>query len=177
MNQIEEKQPFIVTNLETAAEAQRRLAYFEDKKREIDKITEQQIEPFKQKIEKIQAWGEEAKKEFEDKQEHYKSLLEAYWRSEIQKAIEAGKKPKKTLKLPYGSISLKRQQPEFIKDDDLLFKFAKSSGFTKVSEKTDWSALKKKTQIINGQLVTEDGEIVTGIEVKERDDKFEIKLD
>lgn len=172
-----EYQAFVVTDMETAAEAQRRLTYFEEKKAEIDGIIEQQIKPFIDKIEKIKQWGNEAKQEYADKQEHYSNLLEAYWRQEVAQAIEAGKKPRKTLKLPYGSITLKKQQPKFHRDEDMLFKFAKDSGYVRIKESTDWSKLKKECQVVGGQLVTENGEIVPGVEVEEREDKFEIKLD
>jgi hypothetical protein len=93
---------FAVVDLETAAEAQRRISYFEEKKAEINSIIEKQIAPFLLKIEKIKEWGEQAKVEFEEKQANYSNHLEMYLREEVAKQLNAGKKPKKTITLPYG---------------------------------------------------------------------------
>lgn len=180
LNQDEQEvvnQPFIVNDLETAAEAQRRIAYFQDEMKKIDVITEQQIEPFKRKIEKIQEWGEQSKQEFIEKQSFYIAQLELYLRNEIEKQIESGKKPKKTLKLPYGKIALKKQQPEYKKDESVLMEYAKEIGKIRIKESIDWENIKKSCQVQGGYLVDGNGEIVPGVTVTERSDKFEIKLD
>lgn len=178
LDQIEEQQEvFGVVDLESAAEAQRRIAYFEERKAEIDAIIEKQIAPFLEKIEKIKAWGEQAKVEFIEKQTHYSNHLEQYLRTEIQKQIDAGKKAKKTIKLPYGKISLKSQQPEFQKNDEELLPYAKGAGYAKMSWSVDWAGLKKSCTVVNGKLVDENGEFVPGVSVVDRDEKFECKLD
>lgn len=168
---------FAVIDLDTAAEAQRRVAYFEEKKKEIDAIIEKQIAPFMEKIEKIKMWGHEAKFEYEEKQAYYSNHLEQYLRSEVAKQMEAGKNPKKTLSLPYGKISLKKQQPKFEKDEKALFEYAKTAGFVRVKEETDWMELKKNCVVAGGKLYDQSGEAVPGITVIEQGEKFEIKLD
>lgn len=180
VNQEEEevvKQPFMVEDLETAAEAQRRISYFHDRMTEIDGIVEKQIEPFLKKIEKIREWGEQAKEEYVSKVSHYEALLEVFMRQEVEKQLEAGKKPKKTINLPYGKIALKKQQPEFQRDEEVLFEYAKQTGFIRVKESTDWAELKKKCQVHDGKLIDENGEVVPGVVVVEREDKFEVKLE
>jgi hypothetical protein len=180
IEQLEEQevqQVFAVTNLETAAEAQRRIAYFEDRKLEIDSVIEKQIAPFLAKIEKIKEWGQQAKVEFEEKQEHYSNCLEMYLREEVAKQMELGKKPKKTVTLPYGKISLKKQQPKFEKNDEELFSYAKESGFIRVKEETDWAELKKNCVIADGKMYDTKGEQVPGVTVIEQEEKFEFKLD
>lgn len=169
--------PFVVINLETAAESQRRIAYFQDEIDKINAIVEQQTEPFKKKIEKIEEWGEKAKAEYIEKQLFYTTQLEMYLRREIEKQIESGKKPKKTIKLPYGNISLSKQQPEFQKDDSMLMEYARTSGNIKIKESIDWEGIKKKCQVQGSYLIDENGEIVQGVKVIERPDKFVSKLD
>jgi hypothetical protein len=179
MNENEEldfQQVFAVTDLETATEANRRISYFEERKQEIDSIIEKQIAPFLEKIEKIKAWGEEAKKEHIEKQAHYTNHLEMYLREEIKKQIAAGKKPKKTISLPYGKISLTKQQPEFKKDDAALLEYAKENGFVKVKESLDWETIKKQAQVHEGSLIDENGIVVPGVKVVERGEKFDLKL-
>ncbi|MDA6141283.1 hypothetical protein OSK03_26235, partial [Escherichia coli] len=53
-------QAFAVSDLETAAEAQRRISYFYERMAEIDAVTDNQIEPFQAKIDRIKEWGEQA---------------------------------------------------------------------------------------------------------------------
>lgn len=168
---------FAVTDLETAAEASRRIAYFEEKKAEIQTIIEKQIAPFLLKIEKIKEWGEQAKEEFDDKQANYSNQLEQYLRNEVTKQLESGKKPKKTISLPYGKISLKAQQPKFEKNEGELFKYAKESGFIRTKIETDWAELKKKCVVADGKLYDLNGECVPGVVVVEQPEKFEVKID
>lgn len=171
------QQVFAVTDLESATEASRRIAYFEEKKAEIDAIIEKQIAPFLEKIEKIKMWGEEAKKEHIEKQSHYSNHLEMYLRQEVKKQLDAGKKAKKSIKLPYGSISLKKQQPEFVKDESELMQYAMENNHVKfAAPSVDWETIKSKCEVKKGQLVDENGEIVPGVKVVDRDDKFSIKL-
>lgn len=170
-------QPFIVNDLDSASEASRRIAYFQEKMAEIDSIIEKQIAPILQKIEKIKEWGKFAKEEHEEKIRDYSYNLEVYMREEIEKQLANGKKPKKTIKLPYGKMSLKTQQPEYQKDNDLLLEYAKSSGYVRIKKETDWAELKKKCMVLGGKLVDPDGEIVPGVVVVERGDKFELKID
>jgi|GEM_PF-2941712 len=168
---------FQVTDLDSAAEAQRRIAYFHEQMAEIDVIVQKQLEPFLAKVERIKEWGEQAKQEYVDKVDHYSLLLETFIRNEVATQEEKGKKPKKTIKLPYGSIALKKQQPEFVKEEEKLLEYAKVVGLFKVKETTDWAELKKKCQVVEGKLVYEEtGEIVPGVTVIERGDKFELKL-
>jgi hypothetical protein len=168
---------FAVTDLETATEASRRIAYFNEKMAEIDVIIEKQIAPFLEKIERIKMWGEEAKKEYQEKQVHYANHLEMYMREEVKRQLEAGKKPKKTIKLPYGSISLKKQQPEYLRDELQLIEYARENDLVKVKEEVNWAELKKQCQVHEGVLIDSNRQIVPGVEVVERSEKFELKID
>lgn len=170
------KAPFVVNNLETAAEATRRITYFHERMTELDSIMEKQIAPFLEKIELIKNWNSEAKQEYLDKVEHYSILLELFMRKEVEAQEQSGKKPKKSINLPYGKIALKKQQPEFEKDEDILFNYAKERELVRTKESTDWATLKKECTVVNGRLVDPNGEIVPGVIVMERDDKFEVKL-
>lgn len=180
INQQEEEvvnQPFTVTDLDSAAEAQRRITYFNDRIKEIESTMNKQLEPFLKKIELIKEWAQSEKEVQEDKIKHYSNMLELFIREEVMLAEVNGKKPKKIIKLPYGKIQLKKQQPEFERDEEMLFSFAKDHGYTKIKESTDWSTLKKQCQVVNGRLVTEDGEAVPGVVVTERDDEFNLVLE
>ncbi|WP_017728556.1 host-nuclease inhibitor Gam family protein [Halalkalibacterium ligniniphilum] len=173
----QQQEVFEVMDLESAAEAQRRVGYFKEQQAQIDEIAQKQIEPFLKKIEKIKTWAEEAKKEFVEREQFYTHRLEFYMREEVKRQMNSGKKPKKTIKLPYGQIKLVKQQPEFRKDENELLNYAKANGFIKVTESADWAEIKKRCSVLGDKLIDENGEVIPGVTVVERDDKFSLVLE
>lgn len=172
-----EQQAFDVSDLETAAEAQRRIAYFRDEQQKIDKIAEKQIAPFLDKIEKIKLWQEQEKEKYAKKQAFYENRLECYMRQDVEEQMKKGHKPKKVMKLPYGTVKLIKQQPEYNRNEEELKEYAKAQGFIKVSESVDWSSIKNKCQVVGDKLIDPNGQIVPGVTVIERDDKFSLVLE
>ena len=84
-------------------------------------------------------------------------------------------KTQEYVKLPLGKLMLKKQAPEFKRDDATVIEWLKANGspeFVKVEEKLDWSELKKATTVVGNTIVNTDGEIIPGVEVIEREDKF-----
>lgn len=76
---------------------------------------------------------------------------------------------------PFGKLMLKKQAPEFKRDDKTVIDWLKANKkdqFVKVEEKLDWAGLKADTTVCGTSVVTEDGEPVPGIEVVEREPKF-----
>jgi phage host-nuclease inhibitor protein Gam len=81
--------------------------------------------------------------------------------------------------LPEGKLVLKVQNPEFKRDDKTVIDWLKKNNmtnFVKTKEELAWSDLKGATDIFEGRIVTEDGEIVPGIEVVEREPKFIVEV-
>ncbi|MEC1470510.1 host-nuclease inhibitor Gam family protein [Bacillus haynesii] len=172
----EEPEVFEVHNLETAAEAQRRVAYFKRKQAEIDAVADKQIERLKMEIERLEQWQEEAKKEYVERENFYKHRLERYMREEVRKMQENGKKPKKTIKLPYGTIKLVKQQPEYQRNENDLLEYAESKGFVRVKKDVDWAAIKNKAKVFGDKLIDADGELIPGVTVVDREDKFTVEV-
>ena len=84
-------------------------------------------------------------------------------------------KTQETYPLKGGKLILKTQNPEYKRDDKTVIDWLKKNNmteFVKVKEELDWAGLKDKTAALDGNIVTEDGEIVPGIEVIEREPKF-----
>jgi phage terminase large subunit len=48
--------------------------------------------------------------------------------------------------------------------------------YVKVKEELDWSALKDATAVFEGHIVTEEGDVIPGIEVVNRDAKFVVEV-
>lgn len=88
-------------------------------------------------------------------------------------------KTQESYKLPGGKLVLKTQNPEYKRDDKTVIEWLKQNGqdnFVKVKEELDWAGLKEATEIFNGRIVTEDGEIVPGVEVLDREAKFVVEV-
>ena len=86
-------------------------------------------------------------------------------------------KTQETYKLLSGKLILKRQAPEFVRDDKAMVEWAESSApdYIKVSKSVNWSDLKKATTLDGETVVyTETGEVVPGVVAKAREDVFEV---
>lgn len=88
-------------------------------------------------------------------------------------------KTQESYKLPGGKLVYKTQNPEFKHDDAKVIEWAKANGFgqyVKVKEELEWQKLKDATEIFDGHIVTEDGEIVPGVVVENREPKFVVDV-
>ena len=97
-------------------------------------------------------------------------------------------KTQESYSLKNGKLILKKQNPEYKRDDKTAIAWLKDNGggkFVKIKEELDWSALKEASGVVDGKVifgetVNEDGEIeqlaVPGIEVIEREDKFVVEV-
>lgn len=90
-------------------------------------------------------------------------------------------KTQQSYELPSGKMVMKKQDPEYERDDEKLIDWLKKNGqeaMVKVKESPDWQNLKKTLKISpdgNG-MVNEDGEVIPGIKVVPRDDKFTVTI-
>lgn len=88
-------------------------------------------------------------------------------------------KTQESYKLPGGKLVLKTQNPEYKHDDKTIIEWAKKNGlaqYVKTEEKLAWQDLKDATAVFEGHIVTDDGEIVPGVEVTNRDAKFIVEV-
>lgn len=105
------------------------------------------------------------------------SNLKSYFATVPQKTTKAGWK---TYELPSGKLVLKHQEPKYDTKDEELVPWLKANRpeLVKTKESSDWANLKKELAISpdGTAMVTEDGEIVPGITVTQREDKFTVTL-
>lgn len=86
-------------------------------------------------------------------------------------------KTQTTYKLLTGKLVLKKQQPEFVRDDATMIDWARvnAPSYIKVDERLNWGDLKKQTAVDGENVVlVETGEIIPGVVAKERPDVFEV---
>ena len=90
-------------------------------------------------------------------------------------------KTQKSYDLPSGKLVLKHQEPKYDTNDETLVPWLKKNKMpelVKVKETADWVNLKKQLKVSpdGTAMVTEYGEVVPGVTVTPREDKFTVTL-
>lgn len=88
-------------------------------------------------------------------------------------------KTQESYSLPDGKLILKTQNPEYKRDAKKVIEWLKKNNgekFVKVKEELDWDGLKQATGTFEGNVVTEEGEIIPGIQVINREAKFIVEV-
>jgi phage host-nuclease inhibitor protein Gam len=148
---------------------------------------------------RLDDWLDEYIKDYQQTIEFFTGAMRDYTLSQLE-----GQKKTKTLKLPGGTGSFKKEQPKYQRDEDKLLAWVEEffPDFIRVTKEVAWDELKKKTEVINGRMVIWEekehipftdciekngtlldsegemiGHIVAGVHVDENvPDKFTIKL-
>ncbi len=132
---------------------------------------ENKIAFYKEKLEKVQ-------KEEEYIIEKRDGKLAEYFESIDEKQMKRTKTMMK-YRLPSGELVKKFPSPQFKRNNDKLAEWLESNGmdeYIEIKKQPKWGELKAKTKVVNGHVVTEDGEIVEGVEVVERAPEFQVKI-
>lgn len=111
---------------------------------------------------------------------YYEKLLKNYTEKELAETN------KRSVKLPYGTLSMKKQQPKWdYGDEKELVKWFKDNGFNNLLNKKETFAVDKKS-LKDVVAVTDDGVVIStedkkqivlpGVSVTAQEDKFSIKI-
>lgn len=165
MSEIVEREGFII---DTDAKAEWALGKIRAARADRDRM----IEWYKAKINEIT-------EQTESETAYLEGMLSGYFRMTEQ--AHKRTKTQETYSLPSGKLILKKQNPEYDykthqQDAIAWLKANKMTQYVKVTETLDWDSLKKTTGTIGGNVVTEDGEIIPGITVTEREEKFVVEV-
>jgi len=136
--------------------------------------TQRMINVANSMIMKYQEKIEVYQNQFESKTAYLKEQLRQYFETVPHKET----KTQETYKLPSGTLKLKKQNPEYIRDEEKLLEWVKANklSYVKTKESVDWVELKKELKFVDDKALTEDGEIVDGVTVSERPSIFEIDI-
>ncbi len=111
----------------------------------------------------------------EKRKQFYDDALEAY----IHRELDGTKK--RSIKLPHGTLALKKQQPHYTYEDTDIIDWAKEmcpdlvkTNIPEPKTTIDKKKLKEQGEIIDGLLYI-DGIQVPGVQVEVKDDAFSIK--
>lgn len=159
----ETKSPFVVDNDSKADWAMRKIA-------EARKNTAMWEAHFRAQMDAIRKEGEET-------EAYFTALLLDYFRAQPKHETKTQAK----YKLPSGDLVLKRQQPEYQRDDTKLVEclmHGDLSQYVKLTPSVDWSALKAACTVTeDGALVDQDsGLVLDGVRAVPRPDKFEVMI-
>ena len=110
--------------------------------------------------------------------EYFNTQLEMYLRRQQEAGFTKQTKTQVNYSLPSGKLVLKRQEPEYDKDNEKLVEWLEKNdpGLVKVKKEPNWQELKKKLIYMDGHMATEDGEVVPGIKATKRPDKFAVEV-
>ncbi len=162
----ETKESFVINNDKTALWAARKI-------KEEQAEMERQRELAESEIQRLKYLQQEYQDRFERRTANLKNLLFDYFHTVPRKAT----KTQESYKLLDFTLRLKKQNPEFVRDEEILTAWAKENTpeLVKVKESTDWANLKKLTAVDGENVVfAESGEIIPGIVAKAREDVFEV---
>jgi len=164
-----EQEGFTIQDDQQANWALRKVRQFQQQQKENNALAESEIE-------KIQEWNDQENTKAQHSIDYFQGLLARY-------AMDKRKDdPKfKTLKLPNGKIRFAKQQPKFNYNDDEIIDALKQSNRTDLintKETPNKAEIKKRFEVNGNSLVDpETGEIIPGVSVEHRDEKFSVEVD
>ncbi|WMM24079.1 host-nuclease inhibitor Gam family protein [Tissierella sp. MB52-C2] len=132
---------------------------------------ENKIEILKEKLEAV-------KNEEKNIIQNRDFYLQEYFESIDEKQLKKTKTQSK-YRLPSVELIKKFPGPNFERDDAKLTEWLESNSmneFVEIKKQAKWGELKAATKVVNGQVVTEEGEIVEGVEVVERAPEFKVEV-
>lgn len=127
-------------------------------------------------IERVNAYRNSQIKPLANQKEYYANLLKNF----AEKELEDSKK--RSVKLPYGTLSIKKQQPKWDYGDEAeLLQWLKTNELQcvineKISHSIDKKSLKDQVIVTPDNIVMLNGKVLPGIQVIEQADKFTIKI-
>ena len=128
-------------------------------------------------IDRIKTWEKAENEKLQNNIAFFEGLLLEY-----HLPIYQADDKKKTISLPNGKLKMRKQQPNFIRDDEKLVEYLKNTGqsdLVEVIEKPKWGEFKKNLEVSeDGSIVADKGtgELVDCIKAEIRPPKFTVEV-
>ena len=162
------KPAFEITTKEQAIWALRKIAAVERSRQEVQDAANAEVG-------RISRWLDDEELRANQARKHLDYLLEQYHRAHMTSNPKA-----KTIKLPHGTLKIRAQQPQFIRDDTAIKEWATDNMpevLVPQESKLNWTGLKEALAIKDGvAIIADTGEVVRGVHVEERPDKFSVEV-
>lgn len=154
----EQRERFKIETKDQAAWALRKMSRIQAEIEENNKVAQAEVE-------RITVWRNEENEKLQRSISFFESLLHEYFMQ-----LREDDPKLKTMKLPHGSLKMRKQQPEFQYDETQLLPWAKENlpEAVVVKESVAKTPVKKHIQ--------ETGEMVPGVQMVERPEKFSVEV-
>ena len=165
---VEEDGTLLVKNNSDADFYLRQINKLKEQKEEINKFVDQELE---RQMRLYQQYREDRMRPLDNQIAFYEEALRTFAMNEYAETN------KKTIKLPNGTLSIRKQPPKYIYNDEEVLSFLKENNlndYIRVKEEVNKKDLKKVTQVNNNNQMIIDGKEVPGVVVVPQDDKFEV---
>lgn len=164
-----EDNKFSILNDEQANFFLRRLEEIRSEKDKINNMCNNEIEKFTNKVNNFRT---KELYSLENTEKYFISLLETYAKKQLENSN------RKSIKLPFGTMSFKKGQRKIIYDDDVLKAYIKDNNlnqFIKIKEEINKADLKKAIKYEDNNSLSFNGNIVEGISYLPAEETFSIK--
>ena len=156
---VEEDGTLLVKNNSDADFYLRQINKLKEQKEEINKFVDQELE---RQMRLYQQYREDRMRPLDNQIAFYEEALRTFAMNEYAETN------RKTIKLPNGTLSIRKQPPKYIYNDEEVLSFLKENNlndYIRVKEEVNKKDLKKATQINNNNQMMIDGKEVPGVVV------------
>lgn len=131
-----------------------------------------------EEADKMTAWYTEQMKKILKRRDERVAFFEEKLKPYFAMVPKKETKTQLSYQLPGGKLVLKKQGPEFTRDDAVLVPWARENAPECVKTKLsiDWAEFKKTLTVVGDQVADGAGEIVPGITVTERPEVFKVEV-
>ena len=154
----EERERFKIESKDQAAWALRKMSRIKAEIEENNRVAQAEIDL-------IVSWRDEENEKLERSISFFESLLHEFF---LQ--LRESDPKLKTMKLPHGTLKMRAQQPQYEYDEEILLSWAKENlpEAVVIKESVAKTPVKKHIQ--------ETGELVPGVTITERPEKFAVEV-
>ena len=160
-------------DVERAAEDAERLHELKEEAVQATELIDKAIEKKKKELATLEERRKDMIKPLQEEMAYLEANLTAYHQRELEQG------GKKTIKLPWATLTSRKQAQDYIKDDGKLLEWAQGNAadYIKVSTSVAWGDLKKQLVVAGGKvLLKETGEVVEGVEPKPIEISFGVEV-
>ena len=165
----EEDGTLLVKNKSDADFYLRQINKLKQQKEEINEFVDQEIE---RQLRLYQEYREDRMRPLDNQIAFYENALKTFAMNEYAETN------KKTIKLPNGTLAIKKQQPKYVYNDEQVLEFLQENNYNdyiRTKAEVNKKDLKKNAVINNNNELVIDGKVVPGVIVVPQEDKFEVR--
>ena len=165
----EEDGTLLVKNKSDADFYLRQINKLKKQKEEINEFVDQEIE---RQLRLYQEYREDRMRPLDNQIAFYENALKTFAMNEYAETN------KKTIKLPNGTLAIKKQQPKYVYNDEQVLEFLQENNYKdyiRTKAEVNKKDLKKNAIVNNNNELVIDGKVVPGVVVIPQEDKFEVK--